>query len=387
MDAANTPADLEDGIYFQLPETEYHALPRLSASGCNNLLTSPATFWADSWLNPEKVKEDEATEDEKTAAQIVGSAYHTARLEPHRFDDLYVCEPDPDDYPKALMNGTQIGEALAELGQAKKRAGETVVEQAARLYAAGYKGHIWPLIKDDWEEQRGERFGLKPKVYREIKRDMERLHSNTDISPFLTGGQAEVSILWTDKNGTRWKCRIDYLKPRHIVDLKTFENSFRKNLEQCVIDAVRFNRYYVPAYVYWCAAEEVRAGKLPIRKVQNAAQKDLIEQIRESQDPFEFWWIFQEKGGVPNVLARQLQMTAATHPHYLFQAPDEAGRELLKELMKSPSRIWDKAKIEVEHAEKLFRQCLDIWGAEPWGAMNPVSRIDDESFSSFFLES
>ena len=45
---------LEDGIYFDLDEDQYHAEERLSASGICNMLVSPPTFWANSWLNPDK---------------------------------------------------------------------------------------------------------------------------------------------------------------------------------------------------------------------------------------------------------------------------------------------------------------------------------------------
>ena len=90
-----TEGDLPDGIYFNLDERVYHALPRLSASGINNLLVSPATFWNESWLNPDK-------KDEDTPARILGRAYHTARLEPHKFDTQFVCELDKEDYADGL---------------------------------------------------------------------------------------------------------------------------------------------------------------------------------------------------------------------------------------------------------------------------------------------
>src|SRR5690606_35088684 len=139
---------LEDGIYFRLPEAQYHGQQRLSASGCANLLVSPGTFWADSWLNP-----DREVDEDPTIAQILGSAYHTALLEPDRFDELYVCEPDPADYPKLLTTGTAIGERLAELGEAKKKAGEKVEEQALRLWEIDQEYELWPLVMSDWEER------------------------------------------------------------------------------------------------------------------------------------------------------------------------------------------------------------------------------------------
>src|SRR5690606_34277855 len=99
------------------------------------------------------------------------------------------------------------------------------------------------------------------------------------------------------------------------------------------------------------------------------------------------WWIFQQKDGVPNVLARQFRLTAEVHPHYLAQAPNAESRALLKKKIRNKSRIFEKGTLELEAAALRFKQCSEIWPDGPWGVMVPVSYIDDESFSSFFLES
>src|SRR5690606_73558 len=84
-----------DGIYFDLPADVYHAVPRLSSSGVQKLCVSPATFWRGSWLDPDRPDPDE----DATKAQILGRAYHTARLEPHLFEQLYVRELDKAEAP------------------------------------------------------------------------------------------------------------------------------------------------------------------------------------------------------------------------------------------------------------------------------------------------
>jgi hypothetical protein len=79
-----------DGIYFGLPMEVYLAVPRLSASGMQKLCASPAAFWKEVWLNPERAADPD---EEETKAQQLGKAYHCARLEPERFHDAYVREP------------------------------------------------------------------------------------------------------------------------------------------------------------------------------------------------------------------------------------------------------------------------------------------------------
>lgn len=375
---------LPDGIYFGLPFDTYHGQQRLSASGCCNMLIDPATFWADSWLNPDR-------KDGPTEARVAGSAYHCGMLEPDRFATTYRPKLDQGDYPGALTTATAIGDALAELGLPKTKAGELVLDKAKRLRDAGYTGEVWHLMLDEWERSiLPYQVAIPQALYNDVVRDMKRLRDNPELAPFVSGGQAEVSMLWTDKDGTRWKVRFDYLRADGVVDLKSFANPNGKNLDRCIADAIAYNRYYVQAVLYWQACEKIRefGDALPIFGAETAAQEDLIEAIRESVEPFEFWWIFQQKGGMPNVLARKLRRNAVVHNDRVADAPDADKRESLrKKLSRPPSRIFEKGALEIQSCARLFKQCSEIWPSGAWGVMMPVSEIDDEAFSSFFLES
>lgn len=373
--------DLEDGIYFGLPIEVYLGQNRMSSSGVCNMLTDPATFWANSWLNPDR----ERTE---TAAQIAGTAYHAALFEPAKFARDYRAAPDPADYPEAVMTASEVMAILKEMGEKQTIKGEQQNDRARRLVSLGFDRPIWSLIVEEWEaaDPDGLQIGLPRTLADEIARDVATVRGNKELLPFITDGEAEVTILWTGKDGTRWKSRPDYLQLNRVVDLKTFDNVRRKNLDQCIADAVAYERYYIQATLSWQAAEQIRVAKLPIKKIQNQRQKDLVEAIRNSDDIFEFWWIFQQKKGVPNVLARQFRLTAEVHPHYLAQAPDEAGRALLKKKIRNKSRIFEKGTLEIEASAQKFRMCSEIWPDGPWGVLVPVSDIDDEAFSPYFLE-
>lgn len=375
---------MEDGIYFGLDQAEYHKLERFSGSGAQNMMVSPATFWADSWMSREE--EDDEEPEEATKAQILGTAYHMARLEPAIFGQTYYRGLRLKDYPHVLTTHTQIKAAMVELG-IKAASGELVMDSALRLRDAGYPGPIKHLLefeiragKEDWQIE------LPWKIYDQLIADMQAMGANEQIMQLLATGQSEVSILWTDDKGVKWKARLDRLAVGRIVDFKTFDNSRGKVLEQCLYDAVQYNRYYLQAYVYWTAAELIRAGKLKIMKLQNEAQRDLIKAIKASEDAFEYWWVWQEKSGVPNVLARRLRMTEEAHPSHLYQAPDEKSRKALADKLRRPSRIWDKAKYEVKAARDMLLQCLEIWPEGPWGALQPVEDMIDEGFNQHWLE-
>jgi len=373
---------LLDGIYFGLDDDTYHGQERLSASGVCNMLVSPATFWKESWLNPDR-------EPRNTKALAIGRAYDKAKFEPEAFLSGYAPLPNPADYGDELLTThAKIQEKLADLGEKKTLAGEKVLEAAVRLRGAGYTGPIWHLIDAEAAEKREAdgTIGIDPSTYREIVNDMKMLRANPEISPMFEGGEAQVSVLWTDEKGVKWKARFDYLKERIIVDLKSFENGQRKNLNQCISDAIRFNRLHVQGFLYRDVAEMIRTGKLRIAKVQNQGQKDLIAAIRASDVPFEFWWLFQEKRGVPNVLARRFRMTRQPTPELLYNAPNEEARERLRQAYKSFNKLALKAKWEIEWARDTYLKCLEIWPDGPWGSLQPVMDIDDEDFPPYFLE-
>lgn len=375
---------MDDGIYFGLPQAEYHALERFSGSGAQDVLVSPATYWDGSYLNPKRAEKEDIERTKKHL--IYGDAYHKAVLEPEIFSQIFVRDLDLSRFPEVLTTHAEIKEKIVALG-GKVPSGERVFDSAVRLRDLGYTKPIKHLLEAEFGDAIEEwQIVLAPASFDQIEADAAAMNGNEELAPFLRDGQSEVSILWTDDKGVKWKARLDRLQVNRITDLKTFDNSRRNVLDQCLYNAIRYNRLYVQAYVYWTAAELIRAGSLKIRKVQNQAQKDLVEAIRQSPDPFEYWWVFQEKGGIQNVLARQLVMTEEPHPSHLYQAPDEKTRAALRKKLMSPSRIWDKAKMETTQARDTYLRCFEIWPDEPWKALNPVGKIEDEGFSRFWLE-
>lgn len=375
--------DLADGVHFNLDDKIYHALPRLSASGICNMLVSPATFWHESWLNPEK-------KDEDTPARLLGRAYHTARLEPHKFHTQFVCELDKEDYADGLITDTSVKAALKEMGQPQTKTGETMLDRAHRLRACGYEGKLYQLDLEDWAAQVGDRTPIPAQYWRDIETDMERLRGNPEIAELFTGGAAEVSILWTCKDsGLRMKARVDYLKPDRIVDLKTFQNSSRKRLDQCVADAFRYNRYYIQAAAYWGAVELIRSGDLGVVGEATADEMALLHGIRTNLRPMKSWYVFQEKGGVPNLVAYEVALlsTHASAAANEIGIDDETVLQRAREAVTSPSALMLKAQMEIRHAKAELATYREVYeDGEPWQPITPLRTLDDASFNGFWLD-
>lgn len=358
--------DLKDGIYFSLPAETYHALPRLSASGVGNMLVGPPTYWASSWMNPDR-------QDKETKAKTLGAAYHVARLEPYRFHDCYVRELDPEDYPGCLMNGTQIGEALGEIGETKKRAGESVLEQAERLKAAGYGKPIWHILMEAWEEGRRERIGLPPVIFDQLMTDMERIQSNDVIRPHLENGYPEVSILWTCPNtGVPMKARIDYLQTEQYVDFKSFANAMAKPIDRFLSDTFMYSRYYIQAVTYHKAIEAIRAlGTMNLVDTGDYHAEHVeqfLKEIYDRPEPLTCRYIFQEKDGIPNLLTRKIRLF-----NYANGTP-------------SRTALFLKGDLEITYCQRLWKTYREEFGDDPWPPLAPDGEMTDDDFPVRWLE-
>lgn len=375
--------NIEDGIYFRMPAETYHAIPRLSASSIQKLLVSPATFWAGSWLDPDAAAFDE----EATKAQILGKAYHVARLEPHLFDGLYVRELAKDEMPEGtLFTGTEMGKALEEMGL--KKTG-SVSEQSERLVEGGFdESKLWHMQLAQWDAARDGRAPIAAKYFDDIKRDMERIRSSTQVADLLEGGAAEVSIFWTDDKGMKLKARLDYLQHRGWCDYKSFANPAGKHLEQCIADAFIYSRYHVQATHYRDAIEMVRTGQLSIIGEVEDHERELIEAVQLA-DELACWYIFQEKGGVPNLLAKRLkffEVPINTIAQDAIAKSDE-HRQRVHDLTQTPSLWFVRAQREIRKAKRLFRTYSEVYApGDPWLPFNPVGELSDMDFSSFWLD-
>lgn len=375
-------AGIVDGIYFGLPADVYHAVPRLSSSGVQKLCVSPATFWRGSWLDPDRPEPDE----EETIWQLLGRAYHTARLEPHLFESTYCRECVKEDCPPGtLFTATEMGAKLEEFGL--KKSGSTL-EQAERLADAGFPAsQLWHLIKAQWEEDRQGRAKLPAKHYDQMLTDRDRISANSQISPLLSGGESEVSVFWTDRHGVKMKSRIDYLTRDHWSDFKTFDNSRGKHLNQALADAVRYNRYYVQAAVYREAVEQIRVEGLQIVEAETEDQRSLIASLQLKPGELDCWFIFQEKGGIPNLLAREFPFYAVPYSTILHDAgATEDQKAVAHEATRQRTDLFRKGDGEALQAKKLFVLYSEVYkDGTPWFPIDAVGRFHDEDFHPYWL--
>jgi len=180
---------LKEGVYMNLSNAEYHADPALGSTSIKRLLESPLQYWYNSPFNTNKESIKES------AAMKVGTAVHTAILEPEKFKEEYSIN-------RKVKSSTKSGILGREQFLTVKR--------------------IRDLIR------------------------------RSEFSQFFTDGVAEASVIWKDEEtGISCKARFDYLlKANIIIDLKTIglETLSYKELINEIFSHKR--KYYVQAAVY-----------------------------------------------------------------------------------------------------------------------------------------
>ena len=343
-----------EGIYFDMPEDEYHALPMLSASGMKNLLISPTDFYYRSWMNVER-----DTEQEETDAMIIGRAYHKRILEgKEAFYRLYAAALDRADYPSALITTADLRTALAERGLKTSDNKDVLI---ARLLTDDPTIEIWDALVSAHARKNEGKILLPFKTMRRIEMAAAMIEGHPDLGRCIVGGYSEVSIFWHDEEtGVPCKGRVDYLKTQAIVDLKSFSNALRKPLDAAVRSAMANYGYYVQAAMYWRAIERaVQFARLG-RVFGEGDRGDWLKSfIRANPDERQFIFLFQNTG--PAQVARGYVFPRGT----VFGIGEVIARESLQ----------------------IYRNCVDTFGDGPWVDLQPITAFDDVQFPAWLGQS
>lgn len=390
---------LKDGIYFRLPMDDYLALERLSKSGIKRLRISPADFWQDSYLNPHKEELTPEQERHRARDKMIGRAYHSARLEPELFSATYAREPGKEEAPEGtLFTATDMKPELKE--RDLKLSGSTE-EQALRLAEDGFpREKLWHLVMADWEASLPEgAIRLSSTDYDKIAEDGRRLLSLPGVAELLTGGAAEVSVLYTcPDTGIPMKSRFDYLRTVGWTELKTFSNPHGKNLIQCINDAFRFNRYHIDAASYLQAIDTIHSGDLEIIGDATKDERALITALRDAGGR-ECRFVWQQTGGVPNILERKVRLFHADASDAAIAELERMGAsedhiERAKHFKdvagdREPARtaLHVKARMEIMRAKQDFLNYSEMYSpGEPWLPFNPSGETTDDDFHPSWLE-
>lgn len=349
--------DFAPGVHFGLPEDDYFSVPALSASGVKNIRMSPLDFWARArWLNPSYEDDNEEVD---SFARVLGKAYHKRILEGREdFAGCYAPTFDPADHEDALDSADDIKEALRrhkEQGANVKLSGKKA-DMIANLLEIQPSAKIMDTLREIYEGDHEGKTFLPPKYLDKIELAAAMIERDPQLSKAFTGGMSEVSIFWTcEKIGVPCKARLDYLKPKAIVDLKTFANKNGYPISRAIDRELGYNRYPVQGSWYYDAADQV-AGLINAGKVYGDAPHDYLGALHANHEKT-FLYVFQQKGVAPVAMGKSFP------------------RSLTNCLL---------AAAQCEAAKQTYRTCTETFGADPWLVPAPITAFDDATIPALW---
>ena len=388
---ANTPAFPEPGIYFDMPEEVYHAIPALSSSGVKALAASPMLFWAKSWLNPDR------EEQEDKEHQILGKAYHCRILEGREaFESRFCIGLDRADYPDVLESTDDIKNAIAKrevapvtrIGTGEfvadpKKPGETKEltrpakkeDWIEQLLDLDPDAQIWLRIQEAFARENAGKTFISAETFKRLAIAARMIEADPQLSQAFTGGHAEVSLFWhCPKTGVPMKARVDYLKIQMMVDLKTVANQLEMSIERAIPREIAARKYNLQPSVYFEGADAVRGlvrkhGASAIH-VWGEDSGDVDQEEHESlvawamkwaahRKPDEWLWVFQQKGIAPITRG-------------LFYPRGGTTKMVSDEI--------------VSAQKKRFRKFAETYGTEPWLDLADIYDIADEDIPQWSTE-
>ena len=366
------------GIHFGIEEEAYHRLPCFSNSLLRKLLASPTLMWANSYLNPER--------EEKDAEHFrIGKAYHAMILEGHdAYTKRFYPLPDPKDYPKALQTADEVKNALkardlkpvtrvdVEGGKDGETRAAVKADHVAQLMAADRTALVWDHIVGQAERYAGGRTLIKSDDDLRIRMCARMIQQDPELAKAFKGGYPEVTLIWRDpRQGVLMKARIDYLKLKAIVDLKTYANVKELSARKAIARTIGEKAYALQPAVYCQGADEVRN----IVRAHGASAIHFHDGWTEEQrsdatawalkwatwtEPDRFLWLFQAKGSAPVTRAFYHPLSGTLH---------------------------SIAQSMFTEGVRKFRECADIFGSDvPWLDLGEIDDLEEGEIPLFGLE-
>ena len=317
------------GIYFGMPEADYHAAPYIGSSNMKQLYASPPDYWFDSAMNP--LREIE----EPSFAQKFGTAIHYR-----------------------ILHGETEFKRLYRYVDGEK--GESVSAEGLKEWIAG-EGGIPAKLKADNERKVVEEFGvslLTERTYERIMISAAMITKNPHLAQAFTGGFPEVSVFW-DQDGVPCKARFDYLKLRATVDLKSFRSKDRiKTLDETILQDLFNYRYDIQVAHYQngrrAARDLAAAGKVTILPGATGPDGEWLKKALEGEAGWVF--VFYKADGMP--LSKSYQIPHGSPAHLSGRyAVEVALRNYADNLAKFGTDAW----VNVDEPFQITEEDMPKW--------------------------
>lgn len=235
---------MEPGVYSGITNDAYHSGVGISKSGLDLIGRSPLHYWS-KYLDPQREPQ------EPTPAMLLGTAIHSAVLEPDSFANDYIVFPKID-------RRTKEGKAYYD---------ELVAQAAGRTI-------------------------IGAEDYQTCSAIQENVRRHPAAQVLLSDGEPELSVYWRDEQtGVLCKCRPDWMnyKANTIIDVKSTDDASPSGFQKSIVkwgyhvqaawylDGLKAATGHAPKAFIFAAFEKTR----PYATAFYYADDDMIEMGRQ----------------------------------------------------------------------------------------------------------
>jgi len=417
------------GIYFGMDEEEYHAVPACSTSGLKKLSVSNMDYWATSHLNPDKpdvqrdyfdygkaihafVLEGEGAYIDRFAVELDEADYEGQGVitSTDEIKAAIGCFTETVPVRPASGGKQPLIDQLSELAARHERPVDlegTVAELKERIKEYEEEQPVRPSSRVEDETPEGETFmrtankadwikqllELKPEAMvwdkmtadhrakhegktfitaqqdRRIRISVKMITAHEEISKAFTGGYAEVSIFWyCRKTGAPIKARMDYLKMRTIVDLKSFGNNAGMPIDRAIERTIANYRYNLQHVIYVEAAMEAK------RMIREAMEKGehlcSVINIPDQRAPENYIAIYSWCAK----WAAQKE-----EPGFIFVFQQSGIAPVTRGKIMPTNTVYSVTSRRAEELKRKWVECAQEYATLPWLDIQPIDTIDDEA--------
>lgn len=358
------------GVHFGLPDEMYFADPGLGSTQVKELNIDALEYWWASSMNPYQ------EERKSTDAMKFGTAIHRVILEgPEAFKAKFSIAPRKSDHEGLLVTNDDLKKWLDARGHSTKGTKPVLI---AAAQDGGCTWPIWDVLLDEHKadcEMRGTE-SLDADVADQILMRTRVINANPQITKHLTGGYSEVTVIWEDEDGVRWKARIDYVRKDGQADLKSFQNQFKEPIIKAIAKRITALQGHIQVKLHWTGVQMAKQMIIdhgadavfshhPEEPLMRSGCIDghtpdeqwLIDFA--SMPPGGFHWVFVQSTNAPVVRA--------------LQCPQSNKKEV--------SDVWNDASLKISYAKMLWMKCKEQFiDGEAWIDTEPQEKLEDWHF-------
>jgi len=281
-----------EGIYFNMPSAEYFALPYFSRS-----LAQKVRF------SGKEVEHYLKNPTEETPAMALGTAIHSMFLEPKDFAETYVKAPSLADFAgKKIIQTVEDLKPYLDLFGLKKSGKKEDLLDSVREYLNPAEVVIWDDVKATFEREVfiSDKKVLSDEDFEHLKNMRETLAQHEELPETIKNGRAEVVVIWKDREtGIMCKCRLDYVQPLAVTDVKSYSiKDFNTPLFEQLCKKTVFSFYNFQFAIYAEALETaIKAINAGTAQVHGETDQDWLKEFLKN--PIKQFFILYVRTAAP----------------------------------------------------------------------------------------